>query len=212
MDELILLRLYKDFSGFIALESRLTPFLLCYLTDMKRDTNWQSIGIGLVTITIIGLVIWALFHEIGKAPWQFITILIALLGALITFAGNLQIQIRNEQKPQKTEIYDQVINFFFDSILASKLGREPKSEDELVQGFANMTPDLILWASDDVLKLYIEFRQIASNNISMSPNNLILLFGQLLLAMRKDLGHQNNKIDKISILGTFVNDVENLAK
>jgi hypothetical protein len=179
---------------------------------MKRDTNWQSIGIGIVAIAIIGLVSWALFHEISKAPWQFITILIALFGALITFAGNLQIQIRNEQKPKKTEIYDQVINFFFDSILASKLGREPKSEGELVQGFADMTPDLILWASDDVLNLYIEFRRMASSSASGALNSPILLFGRLLLAMREDLGHQNNKIDEVSILGTFVNDIENLSR
>ena len=128
---------------------------------MKRNTNWQNIGIGIIAITILGLVTWALFQEISKAPWQFITILIALLGALITFAGNLQIQIRNEQKPKKTEIYDKVINFFFDSILATKLGRQTKNEGELVQGFAEMTPDLILWASDDVLNLYIKFRRMA---------------------------------------------------
>lgn len=176
---------------------------------MKNETN---IGLGIITLTILGLIIWALFHEIGQAPWQFITILIALLGALITFAGNLQIQIRNEQKPKKIEIYDKVIKFFFDSIFASKLGQEPKKQEELVQGFADMTPDLILWASDDVLNLYIKFRQIASNDIQDSSNNPISLYGQMLLAMRKDLGHQNNKLDEVSILGTFVNDIENLYK
>jgi len=179
---------------------------------MKSDTSWQSIGIGIIAISVFGSIIWALFHEIGQAPWQFITILIALLGALITFASNLQIQIRNEQKPKKTEIYDKVINFFFDSILATKLGREPKSQEELVQGFADMTPDLILWASDDVLNLYIQFRQMATNNINDSSRNPILLFGQILLAMRKDLGHQNKRINELSILGTFVNDIENLPR
>ncbi|MFS0518891.1 hypothetical protein ACEYW6_29935 [Nostoc sp. UIC 10607] len=176
---------------------------------MKNDTN---IGLGLITIAILGLTAWGLFHEIGQAPWQFVTILIALLGTLITFASNFQIQIRNEQKPKKIEIYDKVIKFFFDSILASKLGREPKTEQELVQGFSDMTPDLILWASDDVLNLYIKFRQVTNNSMQDSPNNPILLFGQMLLAMRKDLGHQNNHINEHSILGTFVNDVENLSK
>ena len=75
-----------------------------------------------------------------------------------------------------------------------------------------MTPDLILWASDDVLNLYIKFRQIASNDIQDSSNNPILLYGQMLLAMRKDLGHQNNKLNEVSILGTFVNDIENFYK
>lgn len=179
---------------------------------MKSDTNWQNAGLGLIGIAILGLIIWALFYEIGQAPWQFITILIALLGTLITFSGNFLIQVRNEQKPKKIEIYDKVIKFFFDSILASKLGKKPKTEEELIQGFADMTPDLILWASDDVLNLYIKFRQITNNNMQDSSSNPILLFGQMLLAMRKDLGHQNKRINEVSILGTFVNDVENLSK
>jgi uncharacterized membrane protein len=98
---------------------------------MKNNTNLQNTGIGLIAVIIVGLIIQALFHEIGQAPWQFITILIALVGTLITFAGNFQIQIRNEQKPKKIEIYDKVIKFFFDSILASKLGQEPKKEEDI---------------------------------------------------------------------------------
>jgi hypothetical protein len=42
----------------------------------------------------------------------------------------------------------------FDTILANKIGKKPKSEDELIKSFADMTPDLVLWASDDVLNLY----------------------------------------------------------
>lgn len=179
---------------------------------MKRDTDWQSIGLGIIAITIVGLVVWGLFHEIGKAPWQFITILIALFVALITFAGNFQIQIRNEQRPKKTEIYDKVINLFFDIIMSSKLGRQPKSQEKLVEELAEITPDLILWASDDVLKLYIKFRTISNGKVQDATDNSLILFGKLLLAMRKDLGHSNTGIDQLSILGTFVNDVDNIAK
>ncbi len=79
---------------------------------MKSNTNWQNAGLGLIGIAIFGVLIWALFYQIGQAPWPFVTIVIALLGALITVAGNFSIQIRNEQKPKKIEIYDKVINFF----------------------------------------------------------------------------------------------------
>jgi hypothetical protein len=75
-----------------------------------------------------------------------------------------------------------------------------------------MTPDLILWASDDVLNLYIKFRQQTTDSMQESLSNPILLFGQMLLAMRKDLGHQNKQMNEVSILGTFVNDIENLSK
>jgi hypothetical protein len=176
-----------------------------------QNNNLSSIGLGIIVIAIIGLIILGLFYEIGQAPWQFITILIALVGTLITFAGNYQIQIRNEQKPKKVEIYEKVIKFFFDSIFAKKLGQEIKNDDELTQWFTDMTPDLILWSSDEVLRIYIKFRQLANKNMGDSSGNFILLFGEMLLAMRKDLGHQNNEIDKLSILGTFVSDIENIS-
>ncbi len=96
---------------------------------MESNTNWQNAGLGLIGIAIFAAIICALFYQIGQAPWQFITILIASLGALITVAGNFNIQIRNEQKPKKVEIYEKVINLFFDSIFAQKLGQEPKTEE-----------------------------------------------------------------------------------
>ncbi len=168
---------------------------------MTSDFNWRSTILGIITIIILGLISYLLFHEITQAPWQFVTILIALIGGLISFAGNLQLQIRNDQKGKKIEIYEKVINLFFDSILADKLGKERKTETQMTQEFANLTPDLILWASDDVLNLFVRFRQ---------GDGQILILGQLLLAMRKDLGHQNNGMSDKSILGTFVNDIENL--
>jgi hypothetical protein len=100
----------------------------------------------------------------------------------------------------------------FDTILANKIGKKPKSEDELTKGFADMTPDLVLWASDDVLNLYITFRQISTNDPQINPTNPIVLFGKMLLAIRKDLGHQNNNINELSILGTCVNDTYKLSE
>jgi hypothetical protein len=183
-------------------------------TKISNNADWQSIGIGILVIVLVSIVFWGLFHEIGQAPWQFITVLGALLGALlgavITFAGNLQIQIRNEQKPKKTEIYDKLIRLFFDFLLAQKLGRKPKTEEELIQTFADITPNLILWASDDVLRLYEEFQQMASSKTQYPSKNSIFTFGQILIAIRKDLGHQNKKIDERLILGTFINDIEKL--
>lgn len=175
---------------------------------MNSNFNWRSSILGIFTIIILGLISYFLFHEFTQAPWQFVTVLIALIGGLISFAGNLQLQIRNDQKGKKTEIYDKIIALFFNSILASSLGRQSPSELELIQEFASLTPDLILWASDEVLTIFIEFRQQGS--ISSHPTEQTLLFGKLLLAMRKDLGHQNKGLSEKLILGTFVNGIESL--
>ena len=174
---------------------------------MKSNSNLQSIGLGLFGIAFIIFIIWIVFHEVSQAPWQFITILIAFLGGIITFTGNYQLQIRNEQKDDKVETYKKLIKFFFESIYAIKLDKEPKTEKEIVDTLYDITPDLIFWASDEVLKLYIDFREIGQNY----PKDSILLFGQMLIAIRKDLGHQNSKINEVSVLSTFINDVENLS-
>ena len=182
---------------------------------MKNDNaSLQTIGLSIISLAILGAIIWGLFYGIGKAPWQFITILVAALGALITVAGNLNIQIRNEQRPKKFEVYDKIIKLFFDSLFSSKSKSisTQEEQEEIARKVQEITPDLILWASDDVLNLYIKFRQVANSEMEDSSNTSILLFSQLLLAMRKDLGNQNNKLDEVSILGTFVNDVEKLAK
>lgn len=167
---------------------------------MKQETNLRNLGLGLLGLGFIIFIALGILYEIGQAPWQFISILIGFIGAIIAFASNWQIQIRNEQKPKKIEIYDKIIKFFFDSLLAEKINQKPKTEEELVKGFVEMTPDIILWASDDVLNNYIRFRQDAQNGD-------VFLFGEMLLAMRKDLGHQNKNITKQSILGTFVNNI-----
>lgn len=174
---------------------------------MKNDSDLQSIGLGIFGIAFIILIIWIIFHEVSQAPWQFITILIAFIGAVITFTGNYQLQIRNEQKENKVETYKKLIKFFFESIYAIKLDKEPKTEKEIINTLYDITPELIFWASDEVLKIYIDFRKIGQNH----PEKSILLFAQMLIAIRKDLGHQNSKINEESILSTFVNDVENLS-
>ena len=54
---------------------------------------------------------------------------------------------------------------------------------------------------------------IGENNVGKSNflDLLNILFNKNSFE-EKDLGHQNNQIDELSILGTFVNDVENLSK
>jgi hypothetical protein len=181
---------------------------------MKSDADWQTIGLGIIIIAILGSISWALFHKITQAPWQFITILIASLGALITLAGNLQIQIRNDQKAKKFEIYEKVIKFFFDEFSETKLTKDRKTKDQKIEKFREIMSELALWASDDVLAIFIEFRQMSNEKVypdkKVDPNALILLLGRLMLAMRKDFGYQNKGIDQKAILATFINDAENL--
>ena len=70
----------------------------------NNSASWQSIGLGFI---FIGLIAWgciALFEQIIHAPWQFLSIFIALMGTLITVVANYTTQIRNEHKDKKVEV------------------------------------------------------------------------------------------------------------
>lgn len=124
----------------------------------------------------------------------------------------MQIQIRNEQAPKKAEIYDRVIKLFFDALFAKKVEKEIKTEQQMINEIADFIPDLTLWASDEVLKSFISLRlsQVSGKKINNQSSTPVFLFSEMLVAMRKDLGHSNKNIDKRTILGIVVNDVENL--
>jgi hypothetical protein len=71
-----------------------------------------------------------------------------------------------------------------------------------------------MWGSDEVLKQFYLFRNMALNLPSNSSQEiggeLIIQFEQLLFSIRRDLGHKNNKLKKGTILGLFINDLEKL--
>lgn len=169
----------------------------------------QSIGIGILAVTIAGSIVRALFTGLDHAPWAFITVSAALLGTLLTVRDNLRIQDRSAQAPMKAEIYDKLIKYIFDATIPTP-GREPVSKESLAGIQADITPELILWGSDDVLKLFMEFRQAGFIQTECpekkASEGLILLLGQILVAIRKDLGYENQKISELSILRTFISD------
>ena len=59
----------------------------------------------------------------------------------------------------------------------------------------------ILYASDDVLRKYVAFRNVGD----AAPIEVLSRLGGLLISMRRDLGHRFSSVDEIDILATFIN-------
>ncbi len=178
---------------------------------MEQKTNWQNVGIGLVGITLIGWLTITLFSTLEQAPWQALTVILTVFGTLLTIGNNIQNQIRNEQREYKVKIYEHITHFFFEIIFATKLDKTPKTEAEITAFLIELTPKLVMWGSDDVVKSFKEFRSCASktgSGIYISSIEAMLIFEQMLLHIRKDLGHSNRNLKACSILGIFVNDIE----
>lgn len=81
------------------------------------------------------------------------------------------------------------------------------TEDEMLTKLKDFTENILIWGSDDVVAEWSNFR---SKSISgfQNPEQILFEVENLLLAIRKDLGHSNKGLTKGKLLGVFVNDID----
>jgi hypothetical protein len=146
------------------------------------------------------------------------TITTAVATTLITKNNELRLQVRSEQREKKALIYEELTEFFFKIIFASKLKDKHDAESaenqerEIVQFLTSYTPKIIMWGSDEVLREFYLFRStsLSTETDPAKVFDVIRKFEELLFSIRRDLGHKNRRLGKGNILGLFINDVEKL--
>lgn len=108
---------------------------------------------------------------------------------------------------RKIEVYDRFIRGFLDNFFDNKRGGV---EEEKVAAFMfGVTPDLTIWASDDVLRRWSLLRRRWANRdptLEVDASGLYELEA-LLLSIRSDLGHRNKGLYAGDVLGLWVNDI-----
>ena len=76
----------------------------------------------------------------------------------------------------------------------------------------NITQDLVIWGSDDMLRQFRAFREATLKQAAgkAQPLETLLAVEDLLMAIRKDAGHKNKGLKRGSILRLFINDLPRL--
>ena len=119
-------------------------------------------------------------------------------------------------REKKIPTYEKIINFIFSLTFAEKLGKEKPSEKEMIKFMVEITQELVIWGSDEMLNAFYKFRTISIENVDNSnpknPHNVLFMVEDLLLEIRKDLGHKNKNILRGKILGLFINDLPSKIK
>ena len=117
--------------------------------------------------------------------------------------------IRKEHNSKKVPVYEELISFMFKVFFAQKAGEKPPSEQEIIKFFAESTPKLVVWGDESVIKSFCLLRDKSVNiDSGKSAPVTMFLFENLLLAMRKDLGHKDKKIQKGDLLILFITDIK----
>jgi hypothetical protein len=177
----------------------------------------------LLVLAVFGGVLWAcfatgrwflgwLFDGLQKEVAAGITAaLIMVVGSiasiLLTKRFEREANIRKELQGKKASMYDESTEFWLTTLMASKAGKEPPSEQQIIEYLTHFTGKLIVWGSDSVLKSFLAFRESAAPREEEVSLGVIQLFADYLLEIRKDMGHENSDICRGDILALFVNDI-----
>jgi thiamine biosynthesis lipoprotein ApbE len=128
---------------------------------------------------------------------------VALTTVLATKSWERRRDIDREQRANRIPTYQRVLTAMFNYVHAS--ASDPAGADqEIKKTFAELNSQMIIWASDPVISAYVNWRSSIGTG---SPLADMFRLGELLLTIRKDVGHQNKNVNAATVLQVFVNDL-----
>lgn len=167
-----------------------------------------ALGVLAVLVLVVARGLWRVFAD----PDPQVAAASALAGATVVVVPLTRWYDRRRLREEplqsrKVEVYERFIRGFLDNFFDNKRGG---MDDEKVASFMfGVTPDLTIWASDDVVRRWSLLRRRWANaDPSQEPDSSKLYeLEALLLSIRSDLGHSNKGLEDGDLLGLWVNDV-----
>lgn len=146
-------------------------------------------------------------------PEEYSITVTILVTAILTWIGHVIVSILQRRsdkdkalETEKREAYTSLLSLLYDILASIKNKDIEKHMPDYQKSFFSLVRDMTVYASDEVLRLFIELKNQQEN---AKPNTVLTTFANLILAVRRDLGH-NTSITQKEILSTFITDVNEL--
>ena len=136
------------------------------------------------------------------------TVLVSVLSVTVTRLWERHNERERELRAKRVPVYERFISEWLGLMLNSRGGQ--LDEERAKEFFITLTPDILVWASDEVLVQWSRERrrwtQVAEQGNAME---MMFRFEDLLLTIRRDLGHSNKGgVERGDVLGLWVNDID----
>lgn len=194
------------------------------LEQKKKETStkwWQLLlGVVIIIALLVGvgflvLGVWKVFKGLQKEVAAALiaasaTILVSVLSVVGAKYYERKKAIEQEIREKKIPIYSEFVEFLFKLFLGEKASGQQMKEKDMEKFFMTFTQKIIVWGSDEVVSKYSRYRRLL---INYNPNDdktfgAMFELENLLLSIRKDIGHKSKKVNKGDLLGLFINDVD----
>lgn len=144
--------------------------------------------------------------------------LLMVLGGIITWFIKSKIEelraIEEKLREERRGIYAKILNPYI-RILADMKGKGPDQALKEITSYdyRKTAFDLNLFGSDEVVRAYnnlMKHTYEAEDTVNRDSKEMMLLWGKLLLEIRKSLGNKKTKLDEIDMLKGMIKDIEKL--
>lgn len=144
--------------------------------------------------------------------WQALgPVLILLLGGLgwvIKRQYDRNAEIESQLSAKKFEVYSTIAAMLFD-IFMSKDDSEAKAQ-AFFKNASEHWKTIMIYASDEVIKEFIAL--LSGARTGASPAVSLEQMGRVMVAVRKDMGNANTKVDARDFMMLVINDYEKSAE
>lgn len=196
----------------------------------KAEENFKVLFSWIISIIILCLGFWFIWYVFGlfnsvQPPVQaaIITAFVGFTSLIISNFYTREREINLKLREKKVEVYSKFIKSWIQTLLNIGLKSNQNSSDskdvnpddhlqEFTKTLKEITDDLILWGSDEIIKDYCDLRKKLPNENSteIAKTSGIISFGKFMLSIRKDLGHSNTGIDEYDLMSLFITDSDKL--
>lgn len=137
------------------------------------------------------------------------TVFVSVLSIVLGKVYEAREQIAREHREKKIPVYEDLLKFMFRILMGTKAGNPP-SEAEIIEFMTGFTQRVMVWGSDDVLAVWVKWRRlsVSPDAQKQDPFKLLVVYEELIRAIRRDLGHKNKGLARGDILALFVNDID----
>jgi hypothetical protein len=139
--------------------------------------------------------------NVDISPNTLISVGFALFSALLVVILQRQTErlkiVESQLAQSKYKVYHELVSIFFDMLKDSKAGRA-LDIDSLTAKMLDIKKDIFIYGSDKTILLLSKWLQTSTTH----PDSLkhVTFFLDLLISVRKDMGHRNTKMTQKDIM------------
>jgi hypothetical protein len=137
------------------------------------------------------------------------TVIAAVIAIVIGRSYDRKLEIESKQREKKIEIYESFLEVWFNKLMneSKNVKKNEIIDEEFLAYIGTFASKLILWGSENVINSYNSFRYTSLNTELHSNKTILQKFEELLLEIRKEIGHTNKKLEDNDLLRLFINDL-----